>query len=171
MAGQGEADAGAARRGGDDRGEAGQGGVGPRRWTVAEAHPAMRAGALVYVDVRSSAEVAEGLPEGAYHVPLFDQDGRGAMQFNAGFLRELQALAAAVAPAAVAVGCAHGVRSRQAALLLAEAGLAVDEVPGGWDGMRDGLGRPLAEGWSHAGLPRDPAPRADRAHPRWKTPR
>lgn len=133
-------------------------------WDVEAAAEAMATGALVYVDIRSRGEVEAGLPRGAWHVPLFDADPGGRMTPNLAFVAEVTALTRHVAPARCAVACAHGIRSRQARGLLAMAGVEVDEVPGGWDGLRDGMGRVLAAGWSHRDLPIDPQPPPERDH-------
>ncbi|MCB9739108.1 MAG: rhodanese-like domain-containing protein [Deltaproteobacteria bacterium] len=133
------------------------------RWAVTDAAAAMAAGTLVYIDIRSTAEVEQGLPAGAYHVPLFDA-GPFGMVPNGNFAAEVAAVLAEVAPTRCAVACAHGVRSRQAVGLLAMAGIEVDEVPGGWDGLRDGWGGVVAPGWSHASLPVEARPAAGRDH-------
>ncbi|MEY3012112.1 MAG: hypothetical protein RIT45_847 [Pseudomonadota bacterium] len=133
-------------------------------WTVEEAAAAMAADELVYIDIRSRAEVETGLPAGAWHIPLYDSATTGAMEVNQGFVAEVAALLAASAPRRCAVACAHGVRSRQAVEILRLSGIEIDEVPGGWDGLRDGWGQVLAAGWSHLPLPTEPTPAAARSH-------
>ncbi len=133
-------------------------------WTVEEAAAAMAAGNLIYLDSRSRAEVESGLPAGAWHIPLYDSTPTGTMVANQGFVAEVAALVAACAPIRCAVACAHGVRSRQAHEILRLSGVDVDEIPGGWDGLRDSWGRVRSAGWSHVALPTEPRPAATRAH-------
>jgi rhodanese-related sulfurtransferase len=138
-----------------------------RRWTVREAWQAMTRGTLRYVDIRDDAELAAGWPPGAAHIALYATDEQGRARLSRAFVPAVRALVEAAkrgeGPPRVALGCAHGVRSRQAVGLLAAFGVVVDEVPGGWDGLRDELGRVREDGWLQAGLPVErPAPPDER---------
>mgnify|MGYP002631505359 FL=1 len=128
-----------------------------RRWSVSAAYDAMQAGSLLYIDIRDGVECADGFPVGAAHVPLYRFDTVGTAHLNAQFVDEIRTLLRGHgcdgAVRRAAVGCAHGVRSRQAVMLLALAGIVVDDVPGGWDGRRDELGRVIEPGWRQVGLP------------------
>lgn len=103
-----------------------------------EALAAARAGELLLIDVRRPDEwAATGLPEGAVPIDMRRADFAAA-------LRE----AAGAADRSVALICARGVRSRRAAVALAEAGLSrVVDVPEGL------LGSDAGPGWLARGLP------------------
>ncbi|KAB1139915.1 rhodanese-like domain-containing protein [Streptomyces luteolifulvus] len=99
---------------------------GPGRITVARAHRLLRDGTAVLVDVREADEYRAGHAPGALFVPL----------------SHLAAGAAAVPDGKdLVLICRSGNRSRQAAALLAERGVAAVDVIGG---MLD---------WAAGGLP------------------
>lgn len=104
-----------------------------RSITVTVAHASQRAGA-VYVDVRSSAEFAQGRPAGAVNVPLIDNDeDTGQMMPNPDFVRVMRANFAADAP--LLVGCQSGGRSARAAQILEAFGFTnVTNVAEGYAG-------------------------------------
>ena len=104
------------------------------------AHAAQRNGAT-YIDVRSSAEFAEGRPAGAINVPLLDNDeDTGQLMPNPDFVRVMRANFAADAP--LLIGCQSGGRSSRAAQILEAFGFTrISNVIGGF------------EGWKPSGLP------------------
>jgi rhodanese-related sulfurtransferase len=115
--------------------------------SVDEAHRDMEDGSI-YVDVRSIPEFEQGHPEGAVNVPLLHLDPRTRqMQPNQDFVTVMRANFASDAP--LLIGCQSGVRSVQAAQVLASAGFTnVSNVAGGFAGSHAG-----DRGWAQAGLP------------------
>ena len=118
---------------------------------VADAHSAQQAGAI-YIDVRSSAEFAEGRPAGAINVPLLDNDeDTGQLMPNPDFVRVMRANFPADAP--LLVGCQSGGRSSRAAQILEAFGFTcLTNVQGGY------------EGWKPSGLPVDTSAGARRPY-------
>lgn len=124
-----------------------------RRVSAIEAHALLRDEGFVYVDVRSSEEIAAGLPSGAYHVPLSLMTSEGMVD-NRDFIRVMQSTFAA--DQKLVIGCASGVRSLRAATLLMHAGFThVIDQRGGYAGQKDAFGRTTEPGWMAAGLPID----------------
>ncbi len=125
-----------------------------QRWTVEQAAARVAAGLAPIIDIRSSVEVAEGAPKDAWHVPLYDLDAEGRPQPNEAFLDQIALLVRRLGGPPMLI-CGHGMRSRQAAQLLAYAGIDVDEVPAGWHG--DGHGAEAGTGdhvgWLESGAP------------------
>jgi rhodanese-related sulfurtransferase len=107
----------------------------------------------LYLDVRSTPEFVQGHPAGAYHVPLLEVDPmRGTMQPNPDFMRVVRA--AIPRDRRVLVGCQSGVRSQQAASLMAQEGYgSVLDVAGGFGGGKDAFGRKVSPSWAEQGLP------------------
>jgi len=104
-----------------------------------------------YVDVRSRLEFEEGHVPGSFNVPLMDLDPSGRLAPNRNFMAVMEARFGKEQP--LILGCRSGGRSRQAALLLLQAGyLDIAEMPAGWEGARDAFGRPTP-GWRPKGLP------------------
>ena len=119
--------------------------------TIEGAHAAQLDGAT-YIDVRSSAEFAEGRPAGAINVPLLDNDeDTGQLMPNPDFVRVMRANFPADAP--LLIGCQSGGRSSRAAQILEAFGFThVTNVPGGY------------EGWKPSGFPIEAATPADRTY-------
>ena len=121
------------------------------RVSAREAHELMRREGYLYLDVRSVPEFEQGHPEGAYNVPIA-HPGDAAPVPNRAFVREVVRLFPLHTP--LVVGCASGVRSRQAAELLAAAGFSrVVEQRAGMLGVRDPFGRLKERGWRDEELP------------------
>ncbi len=129
-------------------------GNAPARCSQKEAYERLVKGeADVYLDVRSTPEFLQGHPAGAYHVPLLEADPyAGRMAPNPDFVRVVKA---AFAPGTrILVGCQSGVRSRQAAALLADEGFpGATDVIGGFGGEKDAFGRKRCPSWVEQGLP------------------
>ena len=113
----------------------------------------MQQSGSVYVDVRSQAEFDMGHPAGAVNVPLLDRDPRtGHMHANPDFITVMQANFAP--DASLLIGCQVGGRSMRASQMLEAFGFSdVTNVKGGFDGMRDPMGRLIDPGWEESGLP------------------
>lgn len=111
----------------------------------------MREHGYVYLDVRTVAEFDTGHVSGAFNVPLVFSAPEGPRE-NVRFVAEVRA--ALGEHDKVIVGCASGVRSSRASLLLREAGLSnVVEQRSGMDGLRDAFGRVKEKGYRAEGLP------------------
>ena len=106
-----------------------------------------------YLDVRSVMEFDRGHPPGAINVPLLDFSAQTQrLMPNPGFLRVVSAHLSRETP--ILVACAAGGRSKQAAMMLVQAGYtAVADIPGGYSGQRNAFGEVLVQGWVQAGLP------------------
>lgn len=113
--------------------------TGDGNLSVADAHKAALAGELVLVDIRRPDEWARtGVAEGAIALDMRD----------AGFVERLLAAVEGKRDTSIALICARGVRSRQLARQMRDAGFtAVFDVP---EGM---LGSGAGPGWLRAGLP------------------
>jgi len=109
--------------------------------------------AVVYLDVRSSPEFADGHPAGALNIPIAEAaPGGGPLTPNSRFLDEVAA--ALDTSRTIIVGCLSGGRSQRACELLAQAGYAnVTNMQGGFGGARDQAGNVVIAGWRDAGLP------------------
>jgi len=103
--------------------------------TVTAALAAQQNGA-VYIDVRSSAEYAQGHPAGAINVPLLDDDeDTGQVLPNPDFVRVMKANFAPDTP--LVIGCESGGRSGRAAQMLEVFGfVSAASVVGGYVGWR-----------------------------------
>jgi E3 ubiquitin-protein ligase RNF13 len=120
--------------------------------TVRQAREKQGDGAT-YVDVRSVREFELGHPAGAVNVPLLEPNERtGQMQPNPEFLAVIQATFPSDAP--LLLGCQAGMRSLQAAHVLAANGFSdLSNVMGGFGGGPDMRTGGMQEGWQQAGLP------------------
>jgi len=107
---------------------------------------------VVYIDVRSEREFANGHPAGAVNIPVAFPDPARGMMANADFVKVVQANFAH--DKKIIVGCQAGPRSTRAAGMLLEAGYQdISNLLGGFGGMRDQMGTVIAPGWSASGLP------------------
>ena len=134
----------------------------PKHATVTEAHALQQQGST-YVDVRSRAEFESGHAAGALNVPLLDRDDEtGEVMPNPDFVRVMRTLFPPETP--LLIGCQVGGRSMRAASMLESFGFTnVTNVKGGFDGMRDPMGRLIDPGWEESGLPvEDGAPEGRR---------
>ncbi len=124
----------------------------PKDVLVTEARALQQQG-HTYVDVRSTAEYAQGHPAGAVNVPLLDRDAHGQMGPNPDFVRVMQANFPP--DTRLLIGCQVGGRSARAAQMLEAFGFGdVTNVQGGFGGARDPMtGRTSAPGWAESGLP------------------
>jgi rhodanese-related sulfurtransferase len=133
-----------------------------RRVSASEAHALVQTDGYAYIDVRSTEEIAVGLPAGAYHVPLSVVTTEG-MEDNRDFTRVMQTCFAR--DDKLVIGCASGVRSLRAAQRLIDAGfVCVVDQRGGWSGQKDAFGRTVEPGWSTLGLPVSDEPEAGRSY-------
>jgi len=122
------------------------------------------AGGVVYLDVRSQREFAEGHVPGALNIPILDFDAAGMMTPNNDFPR----VVAAVVPrdVRIIVGCKSGGRSAQAAEYLAQAGWPnVSNLLGGMHGQRNMLGQVVQPGWLDNGFPVSHTPKNGCSYP------
>jgi rhodanese-related sulfurtransferase len=123
----------------------------PKQTSVTDAKKLQESG-YTYVDVRSSAEFANGHPEGAVNVPLMERDDFGQMMPNPDFVRVMRANFPS--DAKILVGCQVGGRSSRAAQMLESFGYTdVTNVRGGFGGMKDPSGRTIDPGWAESNLP------------------
>jgi rhodanese-related sulfurtransferase len=124
----------------------------PKHVSVTEARQLQEQGAT-YVDVRSRPEFEAGHADGAFNVPLIDRDSStGMVMPNPDFVRVMQAIFPP--DTKLLVGCQVGGRSMRAAHMLESFGFGdVTNVKGGFDGMRDPMGRSIDPGWAESGLP------------------
>lgn len=132
-----------------------------KRVTPKEAAELVAAG-WTYLDVRSVPEFEESHPTGAFNIPILHRVG-GRMAPNG----EFQQVVEACFPrdTKLLVGCKSGVRSMQAAALLASYGYQdVVDVRGGFSGERDSFGRAVVPGWAESGLPVEEGTPAGRAY-------
>lgn len=113
--------------------------------SVTDAHTAQLQGAT-YVDVRSTAEFADGHAVGAVNVPLLEHDeDTGVLLPNPDFVRVMKATFTPDTP--LLIGCQSGGRSVRAAQMLDAFGFTnVTNVQGGFSGGRH-------PGWTASGLP------------------
>jgi rhodanese-related sulfurtransferase len=107
---------------------------------------------VVYIDVRTEREFANGHPAGAVNIPVAFPDPARGMMANPDFISVVEKHFAKEKQ--IIVGCQAGPRSTAAARMLEQAGyLDVSNMLGGFGGMRDQMGNTLAPGWAAAGLP------------------
>lgn len=106
----------------------------------------------VYIDVRTVEEFVAGHPEGAVNIPIAFHDPVQGMALNHEFVEVVESHFAR--DRTLLLGCKAGPRSNNAANLLEQLGYQdVASVRGGFEGMRDGFGQVVAEGWAGLGLP------------------
>ena len=107
---------------------------------------------VVYIDVRTEREFANGHPAGAVNIPVAFPDPARGMTMNGDFLKVVEANFAH--DKKIIVGCQAGPRSSAAAGVLQRAGYQdISNMVGGFGGMRDPTGTVIAPGWSNSGLP------------------
>jgi len=107
---------------------------------------------VVYIDVRTEREFANGHPQGAVNIPVAFPDPARGMMMNADFVKVVEANFAR--DKKIIVGCQAGPRSNAAAGLLQQTGFQdVSNMLGGFGGMRDPMGSVIAPGWASSGLP------------------
>lgn len=108
--------------------------------------------AVVYIDVRTEREFANGHAQGAVNIPVAFPDPARGMMMNNDFVKVVEANFSREKK--IIVGCQAGPRSNAAAGLLQQAGFQdVANLLGGFGGMRDQMGNVSAPGWAAAGLP------------------
>jgi rhodanese-related sulfurtransferase len=107
---------------------------------------------VVYIDVRTEREFANGHPQGAVNIPVAFPDPARGMVVNENFVRIVQANFPQ--DKKIILGCQAGPRSNTAAGLLQQSGFQdVSNMIGGFGGMRDPMGTVIAPGWASSGLP------------------
>jgi len=107
---------------------------------------------VVYIDVRTEREFANGHPLGAVNIPVAFPDPARGMMANPDFVKVVEANFPR--EKRIIVGCQAGPRSNAAAGLLQQAGYQnVSNMIGGFGGMRDQMGNVIAPGWANSGLP------------------
>jgi rhodanese-related sulfurtransferase len=107
---------------------------------------------VVYIDVRTEREFANGHPQGAVNIPVAFSDPARGMVVNENFVRVVEANFPREKN--IIVGCQAGPRSNAAAGMLQQAGYQdVSNMLGGFGGMRDQMGTVIAPGWASSGLP------------------
>jgi len=121
--------------------------------TPQEAHDVLaKDPSVVYIDVRTEREFANGHPRGALNIPVALPDPARGMVVNEDFLRVVEANFPR--DSKIIVGCQAGPRSKAAANMLEQAGFGdVSNMIGGFGGMRDPTGATIAPGWASLGLP------------------
>jgi len=121
--------------------------------TPQHAHDLLAANAdVVYIDVRTEGEFANGHPQGAVNIPVAFPDPARGMMVNSDFVKVVEANFPREKK--IVVGCQAGPRSNAAAGLLQQAGFQdVSNMLGGFGGMRDQMGNVSAPGWAASGLP------------------
>ena len=107
---------------------------------------------VVYIDVRTEREFANGHPQGAVNIPVAFSDPARGMMVNSDFVKVVEANFPREKK--INVGCQAGPRSTAASNLLQQAGFQdVSNMLGGFGGMRDQMGNVSAPGWANSGLP------------------
>src|SRR5262245_38972200 len=107
---------------------------------------------VVYIDVRTEREFANGHPLGAVNIPVAFPDPARGMMANLDFVKVVEANFPR--EKRIIVGCQAGPRSTAAAGLLQQAGSQEgSNVTGGFGGLRDQMGNVIAPGWANSGLP------------------
>src|SRR5687768_2537192 len=121
--------------------------------TPQHAHDLLAANAdVVYIDVRTEREFANGHPQGAVNIPVAFPDPARGMVVNEDFVRVVEANFPHEKN--IIVGCQAGPRSNAAAGMLQQAGYQdVSNMLGGFGGIRDQMGTVIAPGWAASGLP------------------
>ena len=106
---------------------------------------------VVYIDVRTEREFANGHPQGAVNIPVAFADPARGMVMNPDFVRVVEANFPHEKN--IIVGCQAGPRSNAAAGFLQQAGFQqISNMLGGFGGMRDPMGSVIAPGWAASGL-------------------
>lgn len=107
---------------------------------------------IVYIDVRSEREFANGHPAGAVNIPVAFPDPARGMMANPDFVKVVEANFPR--DKKIIVGCQAGPRSTAASRMLDQAGYQdISNMLGGFGGMRDATGTVIAPGWAASGLP------------------
>jgi len=121
--------------------------------TPQQAHDSLTADAgVVYIDVRTEREFANGHPAGAVNIPVAFPDPARGMIANPDFVKVVEANFSR--DKKIIVGCQAGPRSTAAARMLDQAGYpGISNMLGGFSGMRDQMGNMVAPGWAASGLP------------------
>jgi rhodanese-related sulfurtransferase len=121
--------------------------------TPQQVHDTLTADAtVVYIDVRSEREFANGHPAGAVNIPVAFPDPARGMTANPDFVKVVEANFPL--DRKIIVGCQAGPRSTAASRMLDQAGYQdVSNLLGGFGGMRDAMGTVVAPGWAASGLP------------------
>ena len=121
--------------------------------TPQQAHDVLSADAsVVYIDVRTEREFANGHPAGAVNIPVAFPDSARGMMANADFVKVVEANF--LRDKKIIVGCQAGPRSTAASRMLEQAGYQdISNMLGGFGGMRDPMGTVIAPGWAASGLP------------------
>jgi rhodanese-related sulfurtransferase len=121
--------------------------------TPQQAHDILKADAsVVYIDVRSQLEFANGHPQGAVNIPVALPDPARGMAMNPDFVKVVEANFPHEKK--IIVGCQAGPRSTAAAGFLQQAGFQdISNMLGGFGGMRDPTGTVTAPGWAASALP------------------
>ena len=121
--------------------------------TPPQAHEVLSADpSIVYIDVRTEREFANGHPHGAVNIPVAFPDPARGMVMNPDFVKVVESHFSK--DKRIIVGCQAGPRSNAAAGLLQQAGYQdVANMVGGFGGMRDPSGNVVAPGWAASGLP------------------
>lgn len=121
--------------------------------TPQQAHDLLAGDAnIVYIDVRTEREFANGHPQGAVNIPVAFPDPARGMVVNPDFVKVVEANFPREKK--IIVGCQAGPRSTAAAGMLEKAGFQdVSNMLGGFGGMRDQMGNVSAPGWAASNLP------------------
>jgi len=107
---------------------------------------------VVYLDVRTEREFANGHPAGAVNIPVAFPDPARGMMANPDFVSVVEKNFSK--DKKIIVGCQAGPRSTAASRMLEQAGFQdVSNMLGGFGGMRDQTGTVVAPGWAALGLP------------------
>ena len=124
-----------------------------KKITPQQAHDILKADSnVVYIDVRSEREFANGHPAGAVNIPVAFPDPARGMMANPDFVSVVEKNFSQ--DQKIIVGCQAGPRSTAAARMLEQAGFQdISNMLGGFGGMRDQMGTVIAPGWSASGLP------------------
>ena len=118
---------------------------------------------VVYLDVRTEREFAQGHPTGAYNVPVVFMEPGAPAQPNAAFTETVARHF--TTERRLVVGCQSGMRSMKACeILMANGYTGVVNVRGGFGGTRDRSGNVLVAGWRDSGLPVSTTPEVGRSH-------
>ena len=121
--------------------------------TPQQAHDVLTAdSSVVYIDVRTEREFANGHPTGAVNIPVAFPDPARGMMANADFVSVVEKNFSK--DKKIIVGCQAGPRSTAAARMLEQAGYQdISNLLGGFGGMRDAMGTVVAPGWAASGFP------------------
>ena len=107
---------------------------------------------VVYLDVRTEREFANGHPAGAVNIPIAFPDPARGMMGNPDFVSVVEKNFSK--DKKIIVGCQAGPRSTAASRMLEQAGFQdISNMLGGFGGMRDQTGTVVAPGWAASGLP------------------